>query len=81
MRQSDAIETAAIWFLIGAGVGAATALMYSPASGEKNRKRLVRTIEDTSDNISDTAERLLKRGRALIETANEMLEKARVINA
>ena len=77
MKQRDTLETATLWFLIGAGVGAATALLYSPASGEKNRKHLIRTIEDTSDNLSDTAERLLKRGRTLIETANEMLDKAR----
>lgn len=77
MSQRDTVETATTWFFIGAAVGAAAALLYSPASGEKNRKRLIRSIEDTSDNLSDTADRLLKRGRTLIETANDMLDKAR----
>jgi len=77
MTQRDTVETATTWFFIGAAVGAAVALLYSPASGEKNRKRLIRSIEDTSDNLTDTAERLLKRGRNLIETANDMLEKAK----
>lgn len=77
MARQVSVKSALTWFLLGAAGGAAMAWFYTPESGERNRKRLLRTVEDTSDNIADVAERLLKRGRTLVDAANDVLEKAR----
>lgn len=38
---------------LGMGIGAATALLYAPDTGQKTRRRLRRRYEDARDTISD----------------------------
>jgi len=64
-----------VWaaFMVGVAAGAAVALLYAPQSGEKTRRQLRRNLEDAgdyvkdaADNISDHAEKYVKRGRDIV---------------
>ena len=59
MRDKRAGDRAA-FFLLGAGIGAAAALLLAPASGARTRRRLVRKGEEVADYLIDA-------GKVLIE--------------
>lgn len=60
-----------ILFLSGAVIGAATALLLAPESGERTRRRVKRFIEDEKDKLVDTYQDV----RAKIEDQAEKIEK------
>ncbi len=69
-------------FTLGLAAGAAVALCYAPQTGDKTRKRQRRGwddateyVKDRSDEISDQAEKLYKRGRKHAETVAEQASK------
>jgi len=45
-------------FLIGASVGAVTALLLAPQSGERTRRHLRRAAEDAQDYLEDVGEHI-----------------------
>ena len=58
-RGSDSgsrVGTAITFLFIGLGVGALTALLLAPHSGEKTRRVLRRKYEDAMDTVEDWAE-------------------------
>lgn len=77
-------------FTVGVGAGAAVALLYAPQSGEKTRRQLRRGIEDAgdylrdaADNISESAEKYVKRGKEIadnvVDTASNAYTAARKV--
>jgi gas vesicle protein len=79
MSESRAGDRAA-FFLLGAAIGAATALLLAPESGARTRRRIVRKGEEVADYITDagkdlvaTCEDLYERTGALMEEAGEEL--------
>ena len=42
-------------FSIGVAAGAVVALICAPQSGDKTRKQILRTVEDASEYVKDTA--------------------------
>lgn len=76
--------TIAVWFLTGAAVGAAIALLYAPASGRETRKFIRKKTEAGSDALADTGKQILEhgreyyeKGRKIAEEAGEVLERGR----
>lgn len=68
-RSSDRgsqVGTALTFLFIGLGIGALSALLFAPQSGEKTRKILRRKYEDAVDSVEDWA-----------EEATEMWEKGK----
>ncbi|MFT4111956.1 YtxH domain-containing protein [Silvibacterium sp.] len=70
-------------FTVGVAAGAAVALIYAPQSGEKTRRQLKRSFEDATDylkdaadNISDHAEKYVKKGKDLIDDAVDSASNA-----
>ena len=58
-RGSDSgsrVGTALTFLFIGLGVGALTALLFAPQTGEKTRKVLRRKYEDALDTVEDWAD-------------------------
>ena len=73
-----------IWFLTGAAIGAAIALLYAPASGRETRKFIRKKTEEGSDALADAGKELLEhgreyyeKGRKIAEEAGEVLERGR----
>lgn len=64
------------WFLGGAILGAAVALLLAPESGEHTRKRLARQAERGKQNFLESSQDLFERGRELYERGREIAEDA-----
>src|SRR5215472_7255644 len=64
------------FFLLGAAVGAAAALLLAPASGARTRRRLVRKGEEVADYLIDTGKELIEKCEDLYERSGELVEDA-----
>jgi gas vesicle protein len=79
------VNTLKFWavFAIGVAAGASVALIYAPQTGERTRRQLKRKLEDAgdylkdaSDTFSDHAERVVKRGKEVLDDVTESATKA-----
>lgn len=75
-----------IWFIAGAAVGAAVALLYAPASGMTTRKYIGdktreggHAIAETSKDMYERGREIYERGRKLADEAADMLDRGRNI--
>ena len=66
---------ATAFFLIGAAVGAAVALLVAPHSGRITQRLLRRRAEDAADLVTERAEELRERGEEILEAAKEKVSK------
>jgi gas vesicle protein len=62
----------AAFFLLGAAVGAAAALLLAPASGARIRRRLVRKGEEVADYLIDAGKELVEKCEDLYERSGEL---------
>jgi len=72
------------WFLTGAFIGAAAAVLYTPQSGEETRKYLSDksqqgrdAVESASQDIADVSKDMFERGRKLVDDAADLFERGR----
>jgi gas vesicle protein len=79
-------STVVIWFISGAVLGAAVALLLAPESGERTRRKLAgqaergrKTIMESGQEIFERGRELYERGREIAEDAAEMFERGRRI--
>ena len=82
-KQSQATSNLA-WFLTGAFIGAAAALLYAPQSGKETRKYLSdktqqsrEAVETASRDIADASKDMFDRGRKLVDEAADLFERGR----
>jgi gas vesicle protein len=66
----------AVWFLTGAAIGAAVALLYAPTSGAVTRRRIVRRAEESADVLSEKGQEMVERGRELYQQGRKMADEA-----
>ena len=85
MAQED-VNGKLIWFVAGAAIGAAVALLYAPASGSDTRKYIGdktreggHAIAESSKEMYERGREVYERGRKLADEAAEMLERGRNI--
>jgi gas vesicle protein len=64
------------FFLLGAALGAAAALLMAPASGARTRRRLVRKGEEVADYLIDAGKELVEKCEDLYEHSGELVEDA-----
>jgi gas vesicle protein len=64
------------WFVLGAAVGAAVALLYAPQSGRDTRQLIARKTEQSRDAIVDSSNEALDRGKDLLERGRELADEA-----
>jgi len=70
-RAADRTE----FFLVGAAIGAATALLMAPASGAYTRRRLRRRGEEVADYLIDAGKELVDKCENLYERSGELVEE------
>jgi gas vesicle protein len=79
------VNTLKFWavFTIGVAAGAAVALIYAPQTGERTRRQIKRKLEDAgdylkdaSDTLSGHAEKVVKRGKEVLDDVTESASKA-----
>ena len=82
MREND--TTKAVWFLTGAAIGAAIALLYAPQSGEETRRLIRQKAEEGGEQLTvqgrdlvDRGRDLYEKGRSMADEASEMFERGR----
>jgi gas vesicle protein len=75
-----------VWFLTGAAMGAAVALLYAPQSGERTRRQIGRKLADGREILADSTDDVIEKGRDLYtkgrrvaDEAAELFEKGRRI--
>ncbi len=66
----------AAFFLLGAAIGAAAALLMAPASGARTRRKLVRKGEEVADYLIDAGKELVEKCEDLYERSGELVEDA-----
>jgi len=72
------------WFLTGACIGAAAAVLYAPKSGKDTRKYLTDktqqgrdAVETASQDIVEAGKDMFERGRQLVDEAADLFERGR----
>jgi gas vesicle protein len=73
-----------MWFLTGAAIGGAVAILYAPKRGKDTRAILSKTgrrgkeaIEDTGKDIADAGRDMFERGRQLVDDAADLFDRGR----
>ncbi len=84
MSQESDFSENLIWFLAGATLGAAVALLYAPASGKDTRRYLTdksrkgkEALQETSREMVDRGRELYEKGRKVADEAAELFERGR----
>ena len=72
------------WFLTGAFIGAAAAILYAPQSGKETRKYITdktqqgrEAVENAGQDIADVSKDMFDRGRKLVDDAADLFERGR----
>jgi gas vesicle protein len=65
-----------VWFLAGAAIGAAIALLYAPASGEETRAKLLDKANEGKEVLGEHGRELMERGRELYSKGKSMADEA-----
>jgi len=66
----------AVWFLTGAALGAAIALLYTPKTGEDTRRFIRKKAKVGREVISDQGEELMAKGRELYDKGRRLVDDA-----
>ena len=81
--QSQATSNIA-WFLTGAFIGAAAAILYAPQSGKQTRTYISNktqqgreAVETAGQDIADASKDMFERGRKLVDDAAYLFERGR----
>lgn len=68
--------TRLVWFIAGAALGAAIALLYAPASGAETRRRLRKSAEEGRAKLVDSGKEFVERGRELYDKGKKIADEA-----
>jgi gas vesicle protein len=63
-------------FILGAGVGAAAALLLAPKSGEELRGDIAEGVSDGVNQVRSTGKDLKRRAQKLVDQAKDHLQQA-----
>jgi gas vesicle protein len=64
------------WFVAGAALGGAVALLLAPDSGEEIRRKLGTTAKKGRKVLGESGQDVIQRGRELYERGRELAEEA-----
>ena len=64
------------WFLMGAALGAACALLYAPKSGKETRDFITQKAQEASDTVTGTSRDLYDRGKEVYDKGKQVVDDA-----
>ena len=64
------------WFIAGAAVGAAVALLYAPAPGHETRRKIAKKTDQGRAALQDSGKDMIDRGREMFERGRKMADEA-----
>jgi gas vesicle protein len=64
------------WFLTGAALGAAAAILYAPKSGKETRQLISHKAQEASDAVSGTSRDLYERGKDVYDKGKQVVDDA-----
>lgn len=64
------------WFLMGAALGAACAILYAPKTGKETRQMLTQKAQEATDAVNDTSRELFERGKGVIDKGKQVVDDA-----
>ncbi len=64
------------WFLIGAALGAACALLYAPKTGKETRNLITQKAQEAGDAVTGTSRDLYERGRDVYGKGKQVVDDA-----
>jgi gas vesicle protein len=83
-EEESSLGSNVAWFLTGAFIGAAVAILYAPKSGKETRQYLADKVQqskdavtESSNNIVDASKDMFERGRQLVDDAADLFERGR----
>ena len=65
-----------VWFLAGAALGAAIAILYAPASGAETRRKIAKKTEEGRAKLSESGREMVDKGRDLYEKGRRVADEA-----
>lgn len=65
-----------VWFIAGAAVGAAVALLYAPAAGHETRRKIATKTDQGRAALQDSGKEMIDRGREMFERGRKMADDA-----
>lgn len=74
--MEDQDNSPVVWFLAGAAVGAAIALLFAPQSGTETRQRIKAKANEGRHVINDSGRDLAGRGKDLFEKGKKLADEA-----
>ena len=83
-QQQDSGASTIAWFLTGALIGAAVAILYAPRSGRQTREYIAEktqkgreAVESAGGDIVEASREMFERGRKLVDDAADLFERGK----
>jgi gas vesicle protein len=76
MADENIDASKVVWFLAGAAIGAAVALLFAPASGQETRRRIGKRASEGREALTETGRDLLDKGRDLYDKGRKLADEA-----
>jgi gas vesicle protein len=76
MTHNSNMGTGLFCFALGAAVGAGVTALYTPQSGKRMRRQMLRKAEDAQERALDKGHEIAERGRELYERGAKFAEHA-----
>jgi gas vesicle protein len=77
MSEETGTAQKALYFILGAAIGAVTALLLAPRSGEETRKLIVTRAREGADYVSSRTQSVAEKTAAYVDRGKELLQKQR----
>lgn len=77
MGEETGTGEKALYFILGAFIGAATALLLAPRSGEETRRLLASKAREGADFVASRSRNVAEKTAAYVERGKEILQQQR----
>ncbi len=76
MRIHEDNTSKLVWFLAGAAIGSAIALLYAPASGDETRRKIGEAANRGRDRLNESGRDLVDKGKEIFDRGRKIADEA-----